>query len=174
MKKIEKQICDRSANLKKYIEYKCHGNKQLAEDLYSETMLKILTGVKIEKLKNNYSLDGYMGFCAKTVISCYFQTEATRKRLRNTNYVYCIATEEKSPEKNYETEAEIKGFMKKVDKKLGVTCKKIIMLLLYQNMNHEEIASTLDKDRGTISSHMLRMRRILGNIHLNKYREINA
>jgi len=174
MKTLEKQICDRSAKLKKYIEFKCQGNKELAEDLFQDTMLKILAEVKVEKLKNNSSLDSFMSKCAKTVISCYFKTEAIHKRLLSDDYVYCISANEKSYERNYEIKEEIKDFMRKAETQLGNTCRKIIMLLLFQNMNHFEIASTINKDRRTVSTHLLRMRKRLGNVHLNKSREIST
>lgn len=173
MTNIETRICDRSFRLKRYIESKCRGQKELAEDLYGDAMLKILTKVRIEKFKNDSSLDGFMLICAKTVISNYFKTESIHKRIIDNNYIYCVNTSEKSPEKKYEIKEKIKRFMEKIEKKLNNTYKKTLFLSLFQNMNHNEIAYTLGICRETVSIHLLRTRKKLGNVHLNKYREIN-
>jgi len=167
---IEKQICDRSFRLRRYVESKCRGNKELAEDLYGDAILKILTKVRIEKFKNDSSLDGFMLKCAKTVISNYFKTESVQNRLFNDDYVYCVNMNEKSPERKYEMKEEIKEFMKRVERELNSIYKKTLFLLLFQSMNHIEIAYTLGICRETVSSHLLRIRDKFGDVHLNQVR----
>ena len=170
MTNIETQICDHSFRLKRYIESKCRGQKELAEDLYGDAMLKILMKVRVEKFKNDSSLDGFMLKCAKTTISNYFKIEATHKRLFNDDYVYCVNTSERGPERKYETKEEIKKFMKRVERELNSIYKKTLFLLLFQSMNHIEIAYTLGICRETVSSHLLRIRNRFGDVYLNQVR----
>ena len=167
---IEKQICDRSFRLKRYVESKCRGNKELAEDLYGDAILKILTKVRIEKFKNDSSLDGFMLKCAKTAISNYFKIEGAHNRLFNNDYVYCVKTSEGSPERKYEMKEEVKEFMKRVEKELNSIHKKTLFLLLFQSMKHVEIAYTLGICRETVSSHLSRIRDKFGDVYLNQVR----
>ena len=165
MTNIETQICNRLPKLRNYIKSRV-GTPELAEDLYGEAVLKIL-----RKARNgSSSLDAFMWICAKTVISDYFKTEGVRRRLLENDYVYCVNMCERSPEKAYETLEEIKAFMGEAREKLNSVYRKTLILLLFQNMDHNEIADTLAMPRATISTYLLRMRRRLGGVHLNKVR----
>jgi len=170
MTDIETQICDRLHKLRNYIKGRV-GTGEIAEDLYGEALLKILKKAKSEKIKKDFpSLDTFMWLCARTVISDHFKTEGVRKRLLEDDYVYCVNVYEKSPEEIHEVKEEIKIFMEEARKKLSGVYRKTLILLLFQNMNHNEIADTLVMPRATVSTYLLRMRKRLGNVHLNKVR----
>jgi len=170
MTNIETQICDRLHKLRNYIKGRV-GTGEVAEDLYGEALLIILKKAKSEKIKKDFpSLDTFMWLCARSVISDHFKTEGVRKRLLEDDYVYCVNLHEKSPEKIYEVKEEIKIFMEEARKKLNNVYRKTLILLLFQNMNHDEIANTLAIPRVTISTYLLRMRKRLGGVHLNKVR----
>ncbi|GAG45559.1 unnamed protein product, partial [marine sediment metagenome] len=157
MASIETQICNRLHKLRNYIKGRV-GTGEVAEDLYGEALLKILKKAKSEKIKKDFpSLDTFMWLCARTVISDHFKTEAVRKRLLEDDYVYCVNMYEKSPEKIHEVKEEIKTFMEEVRQKLNNVYRKTLILLLFQNMNHDEIANTLAIPRATISTYLLRM-----------------
>lgn len=139
---IEKQICERLHKLRNYIKSRIE-TPELADDLYGEAVLKILRKVRSEKVGKDFSsLDAFMWICAKTVIHDHFKTEAVRKRLLEDDYVYCINTSERGPERKYEMKEEIKEFMKRVERELNSIYKKTLFLLLFQSMNHIEIAYT--------------------------------
>ena len=170
MTNIETQICDHLHKLRNYIKGRV-GIGELAEDLYGKTVLKILRKVRSERLRNDsFSLDAFMWACARTVISDHFKTEGVRKRLLEDDYVYCINTHERSPEREYEAKEENKKFMEKARVELNSVYRRTLILLLFQNMNHDEIADTLAIPRATISTYLLRMRKRLGGVHLNKVR----
>ena len=167
---IETQICDRLHKLRNYIKGRV-GTGEVAEDLYGEALLKILRKAKSEKIKKDFpSLDTFMWLCARSVISGYFKTECVRKRLLEDDYVYCINMCEKSPEGKFEVEEENKIFLEKAKKQLNDIYKRVLMLLLFQNMGHDEIADTLGMPRATVSKYVMKMRGRLGGIHLNKVR----
>ena len=173
MTNIETQICEHSFRLKRYVESKCRGQKELAEDLYGDAMLIILTKVRIGKLKNSSSLEVFMLKCAKTAMSNYFKIEAARKRLFNNDYIYCVNTSGKSPERKYEIKEENKRFMERAERELNTVYRKILILSLFQDMDRVEIANTLGVCRETASVYLSRMRKKFGDIHLNKYREFS-
>ena len=166
---IETQICNRLYKLKNYIKSRI-GTSELADDLYGEAVLKILEKVKGERLGNDSSLDSFMWMCARSVISDHFKTEAVRKRLLEDDYAYCVNIYEKSPEKIHEVKEEIKIFMEEAREKLSYIYRKTLILLLFQNMKHHEIADTLGIPRTTVSCYLMRMRKGLGNVHLSKTR----
>lgn len=168
--KIEAQICDRLYKLKKYIDSKV-GKGALAEDLYGDAVLKVLKKVKIEKIKNDYSLDVFMILCAKTVISDYYKKERMHKQLLENEYVCHISTIEESVEKEYEIKRENKKFMERIREELDDMCRRILVLLLFQNMRHCEIADVLGISREMVSSRIMRMRNKLGDVDLRKFRE---
>lgn len=171
MTNIETQICERLHKLKNYIKGRV-GTSEVADDLYGETALKILRKVKREKTNNGHSLDAFMRICARTVISDYFKKERIRKQLLKDEYVNRVRTFKEGPDKEYEVREENNKFMERARKELSSAYRKALILLLFQNMNHYEIADTLGIPRVTISTYMLRMRRRLGDVHLNKARDL--
>lgn len=166
---IETQICNRLHKLRNYINSRVSSGA-IADDLYGEAVLKILEKVKGERLRKGSSLDSFMWMCARSVISSHFKTEGVRRRLIENDYIYCINMYERSPEKVHEVKEEIKIFMEEAREKLSSVYRKTLILLLFQNMNHNEIADTLVIPRATISTYLLRIRRRLGDVHLNKIR----
>lgn len=139
---IETQICDRLYKLRNYIKGRV-GTGEVAEDLYGEALLKILKKAKSEKIKKDFpSLDTFMWLCARSVISDYFKAKDRQQRLLKDDYAYCVNTLEGSPEKKYEISEENKTFIEMARKKLSDDCRKVLILLLFQNMKHYEIAET--------------------------------
>lgn len=166
---IEKQICDRLYKLKNYINSRVN-LKTEAEDLYSATVLKILRILRSGKFRKGGSLDAFMWICAKSTISDYFKKEGMHKRLLKDDYVYCINMFEKSPERKFEIKEENRMFLEKARRQLNNIYKRVLMLLLFQNMRHDEIADVLGMPRATVSKYVMKMRRELGNVHLNQVR----
>ena len=166
---IETQVCDRLHKLKNYVNAKV-SSKVEAEDLYSATVLKILRIVRSGEFREGNSVDAFMWICAKGTISTYFKTKNLRYRLLKDNYVYCINTIEKSPERKFEIKEESKMFLEKADKQLSDIYKRVLMLFLFQNMKHDEIADTLGMPRATVSKYIMKMRERLGDVYLNKAR----
>ena len=170
---IETQICDRLYKLKNYINSRVSSRVE-AEDLYSDTVLKILRIVRRGEFREGNSVDAFMWLCAKSVISTYFKTKNLRNQLLKDNYVYCIRTSERSFGKAYEASEECKAFIEKARKKLSDVYKRVLMLLLFQNMRHDEIADTLGMPRATVSKYIMKMRERLGDVYLNKARTRKA
>lgn len=166
--RIEAQICDRLCGLKNYIDKRI-GKGAIAEDLYGDSVLKILQKVKSERFINDSSLNVFMIMCAKTVISDYYKKEKIHKRLLENEYVYRTRVIEESPEKEYEIKIENKKFIEKINRELDSVCRRIVFLLLFQNMKHHEIADVLGIPRTTVSVCLMRIRQKLG-VDLGKCR----
>ena len=168
---IEKQICNRLYKLRNYINFRVV-NKTVVDDIYSIAILKLWRIIKNGGFKKGHSIDSYMWLCAKSTISDYFKKEKNEQN-RDDEYTYSCNAITKSPEKEYEAKEENKLFMEKARRELSDDYRKVLILLLFQNMNHYEIADTLGISRNTVSCHLMRMRKKLGNVYLNKYREFN-
>ena len=165
---IETQICDRLPKLKAYIISRGSQGAQ-AEDIYCNVIVKIWNIIRNGKFKEGHSIDSFMWRCAKSVICDYYNKENREKRIYDEEHQHYFSILTKSYEREYEALMENNTFMKKT---LGLRAiyRKIIILSLFQNMKHCEIANTLGIPRGTVSNYMLRMRKKLGDIHLNKTR----
>lgn len=167
---IEAQVCNRLYKLRNYINFRVT-NKTLADDIYSIAILKLWKIIKNGGFKKGHSIDSYMWLCAKSTVSDYFKKEKSEQK-RDDKYIYYCDAFAKSPEKEYEAREENELFMEKARKELDENHKRILILLLFQNMKHYEIADTLGMNRNTVSTHLMRMRKRLGNIHLNKVRTL--
>jgi len=173
MTSIETQVCDRLPILKKYVFSRFRFNEEESEDVYGDAVLKIFRAIRNGGFKEGFSLDAYMRHVVWSVAIDRFRVSS---RLRNTNtieYDYHFKTTEKSAEKQYEHSSEIDRFQKKLECLEGIR-KKILLLLLFQGMNHNEIVETLDIPRATVSIHVHRARKQFGDINLNKSRERNV
>lgn len=166
---IETQICDRLYKLKNYISSRV-SSRVVADDIYGDTMLRIWRIVRNRKFKEGLSVDAFMWLCAKSVISDYFKKESSKKRNCVDEYGHYCDTATESLERVYEASVENEIFMEKARKELNNICRRVLMLLLFQNMKHWEIADTLGIPRVTVSSYLMRMRKQFGDIHLNKVR----
>jgi len=165
---IETQVCDRLYKLRNYINSRVV-NKTVVNDIYSIAVLRLWKIIQNGGFKTGYSIDSYMWLCAKSTISDYFRKEK-REQNRDNEYIYYCDVTTKSPEKEYEAKEGNKLFMEKAERELDESCRKILILLLFQNMKHYEIADTLDMNRNTVSICLMRIRKRLGDVHLNKVR----
>ena len=166
---IETQVCDRLYVLRRYIFSRFNFNEEESEDVYGDTVLKIFQAIRKGNFKKEYPVDTYMRNCVWSVVIDRYRREGNSKRIRTSEHDYYFKTFIKSHEKKYEYSGEIKIFLERLECLTDI-CKKILMLLLFQGMSHDEIAETLDMPRGTISVHIHRMRKELGNIDLSKTR----
>lgn len=157
---VEKQIYERLPLLRRYVMSRLRGSMEQVEDIEF---------IRNGDFKVGYSIDGFMKKCALNEIFDYYKERNRLKRTHSDEYEYHFNIATKSPEKEYEIRMENETFMKRVEK-LRIVYRKIIILLLFQNMKHCEIANTLGMPRATVSTHFLRIRRKLGDIHLNKVR----
>lgn len=167
---IERQICGRLYKLKNYINFRIV-NKTVADDIYSLVVLKLWRIIRSGKFKVGFSIDAFMWLCAKTAINGHFKKEKNEQNRYDEYAYYCNAII-KSPEKEYEAKEENKLFMEKARKELNDICRRVLILLLFQNMKHHEIADTLGISRNTVSSYLMRMRSKLGEVHLSKVRTL--
>lgn len=166
---IETQVCGQLPILKRYVFSRFRFNKEESEDVYGDAVLKIFRAIRNGGFKEGFSLSAYMRHVVWSVAIDRFRISS---RLRNTNtaeYDYHFKTIEKSPEKRYEHSDEIDRFLGRIEHVEGIR-RKILILLLFQGMSHDEIADTLDMPRATVSTHVSRARKQFGGIELSKVR----
>lgn len=167
---IETQVYDRLPVLKRYVFSRFRFNEEESEDVYGDAVLKIFRAIRNGGFKEGFSLDAYMRHVVWSVAIDRFRVSSRLRDANTAEYDYHFKTTEKSTEKQYEHSSEIDRFLKKLEC-LKDTRKKILILLLFQGMDHNEIAETLNIPRVTVSVHVSRARKQFGDIHLNKVRE---
>ena len=166
--KFEAQICDRLYKLRRYVNFRITP-KEVAEDVYGDVIVKMWKAIRDEKFKATICVDAFMWRCAWCVLCDYYRREGREKRTDNGEYGYYLSTLTRDPEKEYEARTINNAFIESVAQ-LKAICRKVLILSLYQNMKHWEIANTLGISRSAVSTHLFRIRKELGGLHLNKVR----
>lgn len=167
---IEAQICARLRTLKKYISIKVDSAAE-AEDIYGETVLKIWRIIRSGKFKEGYSIDAFMMWCARSCVGNYYQNKNRYSFFVRNEYVHHHNTFARNHEREYEIAVENRMFIEKVMRVVSAVYRKVLILLLFQNMRHWEIAETLGISRVTVSGYLFRMRNSF-EIYLNRARRL--
>ena len=166
---IETQICNQLYKLKSYVEYIAGGKGVETEDIYIDTILRLLEANRNGKIKKEFFNKAFMYRCAIFTRNDYHRKKNAEIRTHNDEYDYHFKAIVKSSEKQYEDIVKIDTFMEKLES-LEDMRKKILILLLLQGMNHNEIAEILDISREAVSINIYRARKQFGDIDLNKTR----
>lgn len=165
---VEKQICARLRTMKNFIISKTD-SIPVAEDIYGEAVLKIWQIIRSGKFKEGHSIDSFMCWCSRSAISNYFRKEKNYSSFVQNKYPSYCNTSTKSPEREYEIAMENRLFIEKMIQALGVLYRKVIILLLFQNMKLYEIAETLEMPWSTVGNCLHRMRKQFG-VYLGRAR----
>ena len=130
---IEVQICARLRTLKNFIISKTD-SVPVAEDIYGDTVLKIWRIIRSGKFKKGHSIDSFMWHCALNSITDYYRKEKRYNFFARNEYAHYHNNLARSPERNYEMAMENRLFIEKVMSVLSAVYRKILILLLFQNM----------------------------------------
>lgn len=145
MMDIEAQICDRLPKMKAYIMSKCNLREE-AEDIYGDMIVRIWKIIRNGGPRGGYSNDGYIWNSAKFAIGDYYRKERKMKR-NHDEYGYHLPASMRSFEGEYEASIV---FMREIEK-LSPVYRKVLILLLFQNMGPNEIADTLRISSNAVS-----------------------
>ena len=167
--RFEPQVCEKLYKLRHYISSRI-SPREVAEDVYGDVIVKMWGAIRGGKLKASLSVDAFIWRCAWCVLCDYYKKEGRKKRTDNGEYGYYLSMLIGRPEREYEASTINNAFMARAGKELNDTCRKILILLLFQNMKHRDIADTLGIPRATVSTYLLKMRKQFGGINLNKVR----
>lgn len=162
---IEKQICVRLRTMKNFISSRA-GSAQAAEDIYATACVTIWRKIRDGKFRDDGgSVDSFMWWCARNAINDYYRGERRFNNFARNEYAHYHGIFARNAEREHELAVENRLFIKKMMKQVSVVCRKILALLLFQNMKLHEIAETLEMPKSTISQYLRGMRSKFG-VHL--------
>lgn len=162
---IEKQICVRLRTMKNFISSRT-GSAPVAEDIYATACVTIWTKIRDGKFRDDGgSVDSFMWWCARNAINDYYRKERRFNHFTRNEYAHSYSHFARNSEREYELAIENGLFIKKAMKKVSIVCRKILILLLFQNMKLHEIAETLEMPKSIISQYLRGMRSKFG-VHL--------
>jgi len=162
---IESQICVRLHTMKNFIVSKTY-SAPVAQDIYAEACVMIWTKIRNGKFRDDGgSLDSFMWWCARNAINDYHRKEKRFNNFARNEYAHYHGIFAKNSEREYELAMENRLFIRKGMKKVSVVCRKILLLLLFQNMKLSEIGEILNMPSSTVSQYLRGMRSKFG-VHL--------
>ena len=158
---VEKRICARLRTMKNFIISRTN-SVPVAEDIYAAACVTIWKKIRSGELRKEGSIDSFMWWCAKGAIRDYYRREKRYIQFTLDEYIHSPVIFARDSEREYELAIENRRFIKKMMKKVSVVCKKILILLLFQNMKLYEIAETLEIPMTTVSAYLRGMRNKFG------------
>jgi len=166
---IEKQVCARLRTMKNFIVSRTD-SVPVAQDIYGDAVLRIWRKIRNGKFRDDGgSLDSFMWWQARNAIKDYYRKEKRFNSFALDEYVHHHGFFARNSERDYEIAMENRLFIEKVMSVLSAICRKILILLLFQNMKLYEIAETLEISLITASNYLCGMRIKFG-VHLCRTR----
>jgi len=162
---IEKEICVRLRTMKNFISSRTN-SVQVAEDIYATACVTIWRKIRNGEFRDDGgSIDSFMWWCARNAINDYYRKEKKFISFTRDEYIHYSVMFARNSEREYELTIENRLFIKKAMKKVSVVCRKILLLLLFQNMKVHEIGEILNMPSSTVSQYLRGMRSKFG-VHL--------
>lgn len=145
-------------------------NQELAEDLYQETLIKVMLKIKADKYIDSGKFVNWLLRIAHNVVIDYFRQKHNYEYSSLTDEQVYIFAEEKS-DKNIEDkiiEIQTVKQLKRIVQFLPETQKEVVILRFYQNLSFKEIAEITGV---SINTSLGRMRYALMNIRKLAYQK---
>lgn len=145
-------------------------NEAEADDIYGEALFQFSRALASSQVK----LPVAFAYLKKIAFNtfCEFRTVRGReKRVHTEEYDRFFGYFMPGPERAYEARERVESFLEKIQGFKGIR-KRILYLLIFQGMNHDEIAEALGVPRATVSTHVHRAREKIKGADLRKRRDL--
>lgn len=138
-------------------------NQELAEDLYQETLIKVITKIKADKYVDSGKFGNWLLRISHNVVIDYFRQKNNYECSPLTDELIYSYAKERSDDSIEDKIIEIQTVkqIKQIVHYLPETQKEVVILRFYQNLSFKEIA---EKTGVSINTSLGRMRYALMNI----------
>ncbi len=146
-------------------------NRQLAEDLFQDTFIKVVTSIKQQRYADNGKFVAWVNRIAHNLIIDYFRREQGENTLSHTDFDYDVFNSVKLSDSNVEEEMVREQLMCNVARMVDFlpdTQQEVVKMRFYEDLSFKEIA---DKTGVSINTALGRMRYAL--INMRKMAEEN-
>jgi RNA polymerase sigma-70 factor (ECF subfamily) len=139
-------------------------NRSLAEDLFQDTFIKVITSIKQQRYADNGKFVAWVNRIAHNLIIDYFRREQGENTLSHTDFDYDIFNNAKLSDTNVEEElvqGQLLSTVAKMVDFLPDTQREVVKMRFYDDLSFKEIA---DKTGVSINTALGRMRYALINM----------
>jgi RNA polymerase sigma factor (sigma-70 family) len=146
-------------------------NRQLAEDLFQDTFIKVITSIKRDCYADNGKFLAWVNRIAHNLVIDYFRREQSENTVSHTDFDYDVFNSTKLSESTIEEMMVQEQLMKSVSHMvdfLPETQREVVRMRFYDDLSFREIA---DKTDVSINTALGRMRYAL--INMRKLAEEN-
>jgi RNA polymerase sigma-70 factor (ECF subfamily) len=146
-------------------------NRQLAEDLFQDTFIKVVTSIKQQRYADNGKFVAWVNRIAHNLIIDYFRREQGENTLSHTDFDYDVFNNVRLSDANVEEEMVREQLMCNVARMVDFlpdTQQEVVKMRFYEDLSFKEIA---DKTGVSINTALGRMRYAL--INMRKMAEEN-
>ncbi|MTK54482.1 sigma-70 family RNA polymerase sigma factor [Paludibacter sp.] len=146
-------------------------NRQLAEDLFQDTFIKVVTSIKQQRYADNGKFVAWVNRIAHNLIIDYFRREQGENTLSHTDFDYDVFNNVRLSDSTVEEEMVREQLMCNVARMIDFlpdTQQEVVRMRFYEDLSFKEIA---DKTGVSINTALGRMRYAL--INMRKMAEEN-
>jgi RNA polymerase sigma-70 factor (ECF subfamily) len=146
-------------------------NRQLAEDLFQDTFIKVVTSIKQQRYADNGKFVAWVNRIAHNLIIDYFRREQGENTLSHTDFDYDVFNNVRLSDATVEDEMVREQLMCNVARMVDFlpdTQQEVVRMRFYEDLSFKEIA---DKTGVSINTALGRMRYAL--INMRKMAEEN-
>ena len=146
-------------------------NRQLAEDLFQDTFIKVVTSIKQQRYADSGKFVAWVNRIAHNLIIDYFRREQGENTLSHTDFDYDVFNNVKLSDTNVEEEMVQEQLMHNVARMVDFlpdSQRDVVRMRFYDDLSFKEIA---DKTGVSINTALGRMRYAL--INMRKMAEDN-
>ena len=146
-------------------------NRQLAEDLFQDTFIKVVTSIKQQRYADNGKFVAWVNRIAHNLIIDYFRREQGENTLSHTDFDYDVFNNVRLSDSTVEEEMVREQLMCNVARMVDFlpdTQQEVVRMRFYEDLSFKEIA---DKTGVSLNTALGRMRYAL--INMRKMAEEN-
>ena len=156
--------------LRRYALRLANGDDGKADDIYGESLFRFSRALISSQVKLPVTFSYLKRIMFNTFCDIY-SFEKRREALYGEEYWRFLGYSVPGPERAYEARERVEDFLEKIQGFEGIR-KRILYLLIFQGMNHNEIAEALGVPRATVSTHIHRAREKIKGADLRKRRDL--
>lgn len=145
-------------------------NEAEADDIYGESLFRFSRALASGRV----DLPVSFAYLKKIAFNTFCEFRTVKGREKNVHveeYDRFFGRSTPGPERAYEARERVEEFLEKVQGFKGIR-KRILYLLIFQGMDHNEIAEALGVPRATVSTHVHRAREKIQGADLRKRRDL--
>ncbi len=148
-------------------------NREVAEDIFQDTFVKVIRSLRLKKYQDNGKFVAWVLRIAHNLVIDHFRKEQQQNTFSKDDYEIDVFNNVKLAELNYEdslVQEQIYGKVRSLVEKLPEDQREIVMLRHYRDMSFKDIAEykgvSINTALGRMRYALINMRKMISEYHL--------